>query len=57
MKATQLQTYWKKICADEKRAQQRNAMLMREFERIDAHLVSTAARIERLQFLKVGQDD
>ncbi|XP_025104308.1 centrosomal protein kizuna-like [Pomacea canaliculata] len=52
MKATQLQTYWKKICADEKRAQQRNAMLMREFERIDAHLVSTAARTERLQFLK-----
>ena len=53
LKATKLHTYWKKLCADEKRAQQRNAMLVREFERIDAHLSSMTARTERLNFLKV----
>ncbi|XP_076441601.1 uncharacterized protein LOC143280800 [Babylonia areolata] len=52
LKATKLHTYWKKICADEKRAQQRNAMLMREFERIDSHLASMSARTQRLNFLK-----
>ncbi|KAK7476228.1 hypothetical protein BaRGS_00032504, partial [Batillaria attramentaria] len=52
MRAAKLHTYWKKICADEKRAQQRNAMLVREFERIDSHLNSMAARTERLNLLK-----
>lgn len=53
LKAARLHSYWKKICMDEKRAQQRNIMLVREFERIDAHLSSLEARKERLNFLKV----
>ena len=53
MKATKLHAYWQKVCSDEKRAQQRNAMLVREFERIDSHLAAMSARTQRLDFLKV----
>ena len=53
MKASRLQAYWKKICDDEKRAKQRNEMLIREFERIDAHMAEMNARTQRLALMKV----
>ena len=55
MKATRLNAYWKKICEDERRAKQRNEMMMREFERIDAHMAEMNARTQRLAMVKVSQ--
>ncbi|XP_050405162.1 uncharacterized protein LOC126820973 isoform X3 [Patella vulgata] len=52
LKAVRLNNYWKKLCDDEKRSKERNAQLLREFERIDSHLSSMGARTEKLQFLK-----
>ncbi|XP_005106825.1 centrosomal protein kizuna [Aplysia californica] len=57
MKATRLQTYWRKICDDEKRAKQRNEMLIREFERIDAHMAEMNARTQRLALMKRQYED
>ena len=53
MKATRLNAYWRKICEDERRAKQRNEMMMREFERIDAHMAEMNARTQRLALVKV----
>ncbi|KAK6182431.1 hypothetical protein SNE40_010127 [Patella caerulea] len=52
LKAVRLNNYWKKLCDDEKRSKERNAQLLREFERIDSHLQSMGARTEKLRFLK-----
>ncbi|RUS78547.1 hypothetical protein EGW08_013690 [Elysia chlorotica] len=57
MKATRLNAYWRKICEDERRAKQRNEMMMREFERIDAHMAEMNARTQRLASVKKQYED
>lgn len=53
LRATRLQSHWRKICEDQRRSQQRNEQIIREFERIDTHLSSMSSRTERLRLLKV----
>ncbi|CAL1540976.1 unnamed protein product [Lymnaea stagnalis] len=57
MKATRLHTYWKKICEDERRAKQRNEMLLREFQRIDTHMSEMNARTQKLALMKKQYED
>ncbi|GFR69060.1 flocculation protein FLO11-like [Elysia marginata] len=57
MKATRLNAYWRKICEDERRAKQRNEMMIREFERIDAHMAEMNARTQRLALVKKQYED
>ncbi|CAG5133942.1 unnamed protein product, partial [Candidula unifasciata] len=52
MKASRLHTYWRKICEDERRAKQRNEMLMRDLERIDNHMAELNARTQSLALMK-----
>ncbi|XP_071164099.1 centrosomal protein kizuna-like isoform X5 [Mytilus edulis] len=52
LRATRLQSYWRKICEDQRRSQQRNDQILKEFYRIDAHLGNLSARTERLRLLK-----
>ncbi|CAG2235407.1 unnamed protein product [Mytilus edulis] len=52
LRATRLQSYWRKICEDQRRSQQRNDQILKEFDRIDAHLGNLSARTERLRLLK-----
>ncbi|OWF53393.1 centrosomal protein kizuna-like isoform X2 [Mizuhopecten yessoensis] len=52
LRAAKLKTYWKKICDDQKRAQERNDRIVQEFERIDTFLAASTARTEKLRLLK-----
>ncbi|XP_033735492.1 centrosomal protein kizuna-like isoform X2 [Pecten maximus] len=52
LRAAKLKSYWKKICDDQKRAQERNDRIVQEFERIDTFLAASTARTEKLRLLK-----
>ncbi|XP_060070602.1 centrosomal protein kizuna-like isoform X2 [Ylistrum balloti] len=52
LRAAKLKSYWKKICDDSKRAQERNDRIVQEFERIDTFLAASTARTEKLRLLK-----
>ncbi|KAK3092900.1 hypothetical protein FSP39_008587 [Pinctada imbricata] len=52
LRATKLQTYWKKICEDQRRSHLRNQQILRDFERVDSHLATLTAKTERLRLLK-----
>ncbi|XP_069118580.1 centrosomal protein kizuna-like isoform X2 [Argopecten irradians] len=52
LRAAKLKSYWKKICNDQKRAQERNDRIVQEFERIDTFLAASTARTEKLRLLK-----
>ena len=49
-----LQSYWKKICDDEKRSKQRNAQLLRDLDRLETNMANLEARREKLRQLKVS---
>ena len=48
-----LQSYWKKVCEDEKRSKQRNAQLLRDLDRMETNMANLEARREKLRQLKV----
>ncbi|XP_062584557.1 centrosomal protein kizuna-like isoform X2 [Saccostrea cucullata] len=52
LRASKLQAYWKRVCEDQRRSQQRNQNIIREFSRIDTHLTTVSAKTERLRLLK-----
>ncbi|KAL5008010.1 hypothetical protein ScPMuIL_013591 [Solemya velum] len=52
IRAAKLQSYWKKICEDEKRSKERNEQILRHFDRIEAHLSKVSTRTEKLRVLK-----
>ncbi|XP_071796439.1 uncharacterized protein [Asterias amurensis] len=52
VRASKLQSYWTKICEDERRSKARNDQLLREYERVDAHVAALSARTDRLKLLK-----
>lgn len=54
LRAAKLQAYWKRICDDERRSQQRNQNILRDFSRIDSHLTAVSNKTERLRLLKVS---
>ena len=53
LKALRLQSYWKKICEDEKKSQWRNEQLLRDFERVESHMDDLQSRSEKLKTMKV----
>ena len=53
LRAVKLQSYWKKICDDEKRSRQRNAQLLRDLDRMEGNMANLEARREKLRHLKV----
>ena len=53
LKAVRLQSYWKKVCEDEKRSQRRNEQLLRDVERLETHAAEMHERTEKLRGLKV----
>ena len=53
LRAVKLQSYWKKICDDERRSKQRNAQLLRDLDRMENNMASLEARREKLRQLKV----
>ena len=55
LRAVRLQNYWKKLCEDEKRSRDRNDQLLREFDRVEAHLSNMAAQTDRLRQMKVRE--
>ncbi|XP_059167440.1 centrosomal protein kizuna-like [Physella acuta] len=57
MKASRLYTYWRKVCEDERKAKQRNEMLLRDFQRIDSHMSELNARTQRLALMKKQYED
>ncbi|KAH9509194.1 hypothetical protein Btru_049333 [Bulinus truncatus] len=57
LKAAKLHSYWKRICEDERRAKQRNEMILREFQRIDTHMSELNARTQRLALMKKQYED
>ena len=54
LKAVRLQSYWKKLCEDEERSRRRNEQLLREFDRVEAHMAVLAERTQRQQRIKAG---
>ena len=52
LKAVRLQCYWKKLCEDEERSRRRNEQLLREFDRVEAHMAVLAERTQRQQRIK-----
>ncbi|XP_064603955.1 LOW QUALITY PROTEIN: centrosomal protein kizuna-like [Liolophura sinensis] len=52
LKAAKLQSYWKRICSDEKKSRQRNEKILQDFDRIEGHLSSVTLRTEKLKMLK-----
>ncbi|XP_071486888.1 uncharacterized protein [Diadema antillarum] len=52
LRAAKLQSYWKKICEDEKKSKARNEQLLRDFNRVEAHIATLSSRTERLRLLK-----
>ena len=53
LKAVRLQNYWKKICEDERKSQWRNEQLLRDFDRVEAHMADLHSRTGRLRTMKV----
>eukprot|EP00057_Strongylocentrotus_purpuratus_P028792 XP_011683266.1 PREDICTED: centrosomal protein kizuna-like [Strongylocentrotus purpuratus] len=53
LKAARLQSYWKKVCEDERKSKDRNEQLLRDFGRVEAHIATLSSRTERLRLLKV----
>ncbi|XP_033102741.1 centrosomal protein kizuna-like [Anneissia japonica] len=51
-KAARLQTYWQKICDDERKSRARNEQLLQEFQRVQTHMDALSVRTERLRMLK-----
>ncbi len=47
-----LQNYWKKLCDDERRSQQRNEQLLQDLDRVEREMNALSARSERLQTMK-----
>ena len=54
LRAVKLQSYWKKICEDEKRSRQRNSQLLRDLDRIEANMAGLEARREKIKHMKVS---
>ncbi|XP_052765941.1 centrosomal protein kizuna-like isoform X2 [Mya arenaria] len=52
LRAVKLQSYWKRICEDEKRSRARNAQLLRDMDRMEANMASLEARREKLRHMK-----
>lgn len=52
LKAVRLRSYWKKICDDEERSRRRNEQLLREFDRVEAHMAVLAERTQRQRRIK-----
>ncbi|KAL4239074.1 hypothetical protein ACF0H5_003777 [Mactra antiquata] len=52
LRAVKLQSYWKRICDDEKKSKQRNAQLLRSMDHMEANLASLDARREKLKHMK-----
>ena len=48
-----LKSYWNKICEDEKRSQLRNDQLLKDFDRVEAHVAELHARTDKLRDMKV----
>ncbi|XP_060558323.1 uncharacterized protein LOC132718621 isoform X3 [Ruditapes philippinarum] len=57
LRAVKLQSYWKRICEDEKRSKQRNAQLLRDLDRMEANMASLEARREKLRHMKQNYFD
>ncbi|KAJ8309348.1 hypothetical protein KUTeg_014222 [Tegillarca granosa] len=57
LRATKLQSYWKRVCEDQKRSQQRNEQILRDLDRMDSHLASMSARTQKLKLLKQQYTD
>ena len=53
LRAARLQSYWKKVCEDERKSKDRNEQLLRDFGRVEAHIATLSSRTERLRLLKV----
>lgn len=53
LRAVRLQSYWKRICDDEKASKQRNQQLLRDLDRMEANMASLEARREKLKHMKV----
>ncbi|XP_071961981.1 uncharacterized protein [Antedon mediterranea] len=51
-KAAKLQSYWQKICDDERKSRARNEQLLKDFQRVQTHMDALTARTERLRMLK-----
>ena len=49
-----LQSYWNKVCEDEKRSQWRNEQLLKDFERVEMHMADLHSRTEKLRDMKVS---
>jgi len=54
LRAVRLQSYWKRVCEDERRSQARNAQLVRDLERMEANMATLDARREKLRLMKVS---
>ncbi|XP_022089106.1 uncharacterized protein LOC110978421 [Acanthaster planci] len=52
VRASKLQSYWAKVCEDERRSRARNEQLLREYERVEAHVAALSARTDRLRLIK-----
>ncbi|XP_078313988.1 uncharacterized protein LOC144619561 isoform X4 [Crassostrea virginica] len=57
LRATKLQSYWRRICEDQRRSQQRNQSILQDFSRIDSHLTAVSGKTERLRILKKQYED
>lgn len=55
LRAVKLQSYWKRICEDEKKSKQRNAQILRSMDRMEANMASLDARREKLKHMKVSK--
>ncbi|XP_041469830.1 centrosomal protein kizuna-like isoform X1 [Lytechinus variegatus] len=52
LRANRLQSYWKKVCEDERKSKARNEQLLQDFVRVEAHIATLSSRTERLRLLK-----
>ena len=53
LRTTQLQAYWKRICEEEKRSQQRNEQILSTIDRIDSYTAMLEEKTEKLRQMKV----
>ena len=53
LRAVKLQSYWRRICEDERRSKQRNAQLLRDLDRMEANMATLDARREKLKHMTV----
>nr|XP_006825281.1 PREDICTED: uncharacterized protein LOC100372498 [Saccoglossus kowalevskii] len=52
LKASKLQSYWKKICEDERKSRVRNEQLLRDFSRLESYITAMSKKTDRLRTLK-----